>query len=233
MEAVGGVRGGPDASEGVVALHPEPPTEGARSTVVWSDERIVEGIIAGEPAAVEAFLDTYASLILGIVRKRVRHGSDVDDVVQDAGVAVWREISKGHLHGNSLRAYIAQITRNKCVDWHRAQKREIQTQSISEAGEGDLASHDDGERLADLAAMKSLVDEAVAALPRHEQEIISLVGDGVSYAEIALSQGRSERAIITQMSRLRRRLRDWIAIRAREIGLSDLMRPTVASAEEA
>lgn len=128
-----------------------------------------------------AFLDAHRSAVLAFLRSRVGH-PDADDVFQETFMAALRSYES--LDGESPRAWVMTIARNKAIDHFRAAGRRARP-------EGDLPdavapATPDGD---------TEIWERVSKLPDRQREAVALrfAGD-LRYREIAAAMDTSEEA---------------------------------------
>lgn len=86
------------------------------------DAARVRAARAGDPAALDAVAAEYLPLVYNLVRRSLRHSSDVDDVVQDTMLHLVRGL--GSLRDpERLRAWVVAVTLNQIRDHQRAANR--------------------------------------------------------------------------------------------------------------
>ena len=172
-----------------------------------TDEELVEAARHGDRRSFGELVrrthgDTYT-----LARRLVSDDDDASDVVQDAYLRAYRSI--GRFRGDAqFSTWLYRITAN-CASTHLGRRRRHRHDELDE--DADLADDrpdHDPEAAASTAALRSRLDEAVAALPTRLRAVVVLrdVYD-LSHAEIAEQLDISESAAKVRLHRARRRLR--------------------------
>lgn len=144
----------------------------------------------------EELLHRYRGLLLTLSRKFSRRGLEVDDLLQDAALAVWR--SRERLYTLKTRgqeaAMVWKIARNAMIDTVR------QTRETDELPENYEAEDEDNSLLNELYEQINLLDEP-------DKTIIKLQLQGYNYKEIADKTGLTEKNVSVKLVRLKEKLR--------------------------
>ncbi|HEY0187787.1 MAG TPA: sigma-70 family RNA polymerase sigma factor [Cellulomonas sp.] len=173
---------------------------------------------AAERAAA-AFADAYRLLapqVRGYVRRQLP-ADQVDDVVSETFVVVWRRWADAPAGPDELRPWVFGVARHKILHAHEQRGRAagslVRAAGLAQTRAGepdpaeDLASHDRTRRL-------------LALLPRAEAEAMALtVWAALTPAEAARVLGCSQTALTSRLSRARARLAT--ALRAGAEGRDD------------
>ena len=89
-----------------------------------TDAMLQERIQTGDEEAMIILFARYNGLILSVINSKIGASTDAPDVLQEVHTAIWQGICSGE-KARSLKAWIAGIARNKCVDyWRGAEKRD-------------------------------------------------------------------------------------------------------------
>lgn len=73
--------------------------------------------------------DNYSAALYGIVLKIVNNAEDADDVLQEAFISIWKNMSTyDGKKGGSLFTWMLNITRNKAIDRFRQKNRIVENQ---------------------------------------------------------------------------------------------------------
>jgi RNA polymerase sigma-70 factor (ECF subfamily) len=147
------------------------------------------------------------------LRKKFPSMSDVDDVVQDSYVQLWKGWRSGHI--TSVKGYLFATARNTALKVFR-RRRIISDTPVSQLPAWRILDQgNDGAEATDCRMQDELVTEAGARLPDRCREIFLLrVARGWSYAEIAREFGISEGTVRVQVARGLNRCRQYM----RELG---------------
>ena len=128
----------------------------------------------------------------------INNVDDVEDVVQDCFV---RLLESGSDPQNA-RAWLYAAVRNRCIDLLRRQQDVV----VPLAQGQDVAAD---EELRERSQREARLWEAVDALPPRQREVLLLAKrDGLTYRDIALRLGISEKTVEHQLSRALRKLRE-------------------------
>jgi RNA polymerase sigma-70 factor (ECF subfamily) len=156
---------------------------------------------------VERFADDVYSFVWNRLFPRVEH---VDDLVQETFLAVWANLSR--FQGQSaLRHWILAIARNKTNDFYRRTWRERGSFSL-----------DDNEDRTPEVVDGGVGVESLLVTAEHQEKIVEVLGkmridysallrsrywDETPVREIAISCGRTEKAIERSLARARAEFR--------------------------
>lgn len=167
---------------------------------------------SGDSEAWGRFVDVYTPLIFYSVKKLGLPPDDVPDVVQDIFVLLLKKLpSFEYQRGDSFRAWLSVIARNKCIDVLR-KRRPI---PVGSASDGHLAP-DNAELITDRE-YNNFVTRRALELMRSEfsenawRACWEHVVEGRPAAEIAEQLGMTVNAVYIAKSRVLRRLREELA----------------------
>lgn len=141
-------------------------------------------------------LRRYRGLLFTLGRRYSRRGLDVDDLLQEASVALWR--ASGRLlplgAGPQQAALAWRVARNAMVD---ALRRHAPTVELPE---GFDAPADDTTLVDELHAQVALLDEP-------DRTLVTLQLQGYSYEEIADRSGLTVKNVSVRLTRAKDKLR--------------------------
>lgn len=142
--------------------------------------------------------DKYSRLMYSVAYNILHNGSDAEDAVHEAFVAISKNFSKiSSLDANKMRSCIVIIVRNKAIDIYNANRRRS-TLLLDEAYMGAAASDVDISPLA----------EAMLRLPEKYRSVIMLKYDnGFKSKEIAQMLGMSDGMVRQTLMKARELLR--------------------------
>lgn len=145
-----------------------------------------------------------------LVARRVAGDADLDDVVQEVMVRVWRH-GDGLRDDERFRAWLASIVRNAASDHLRTRARQrlrsVPLLDPAELGEAAPAEEDDEAR----RCLSSVLRPFIAALPPRYRAIIELTEiDGLPHAVVAARLGLSVSGVKSRVQRGRERLREML-----------------------
>lgn len=192
-----------------------------------SEPQLIEGLRRRDEAAFEALVRDHGPRLLSVARRVLRTESDAHDAVQEAFVAVFRNIDR--FDGRSrLPTWLHRITVNAALMKLRKLKR-LDERSIDDLmpkfslmghrkaagpgwGENPLASAEQQEN-------RDLVHAAIAQLPQTHRDVLILRDiQEASTDEAAVALGISSGAVKTRLHRARLALRELLDPHLREGG---------------
>ncbi|MBR3572698.1 MAG: sigma-70 family RNA polymerase sigma factor [Bacteroidales bacterium] len=143
----------------------------------------------------EAMLHRHRGLLFSLCRHYSRRGLEVDDLLQEITVALWRDHERLlSLTAVPQTALIWKIGRNKIIDCLR---REKETETLPEGYE---MVDEDRTLLRELHEQIALLDEP-------DRTIVRLQLEGYNYQEIGDQVGISEKNVSVRLVRIKEKLR--------------------------
>ena len=146
----------------------------------------------------DELLHHYRGLLFSLCRRYSRRGTTVEDLLQEASVALWRA-REGvlSLTGMPQAALIWKIARNAMID---SLRRTPETCSLPEGLEPEP---DDRHMIQEL-------HERIALLPEPDRSIVGMQLAGYSYEEIGEVLGMTEKNVSVRLVRIKDKLRkEW------------------------
>jgi RNA polymerase sigma-70 factor (ECF subfamily) len=182
-----------------------------------SGPTLLERVAAGDNAAFEQVVSEYAPLIRFLARKSMaghsRGDGDVEDVVQEILLALWRAAQHFDRRRGSERTFVVTIAKHRLID--RVRRLACRPRAV-DLGEGapEIADSTDG------AHPAGSVGEACLALARvdaHHRHLVELaVLHGKTAREIAQSTGMPVGTVKSTIHRTLKHLRAELA----DVGLA-------------
>jgi len=144
----------------------------------------------------ETLLHRYRGMLFSLCRRYSRQGALVDDLLQEATVALWRNRSRIP-DGLGQAPWIWRTARNAIIDCLR---RTPNLQSLP----------DDYDPPADNSALVAELHERIALLDDPDRTIVSMQLEGYSYQEIGQQLGISEKNVSVRLVRIKEKIRkEW------------------------
>ena len=175
------------------------------------DEAIVALFWNRSPQAIEELDKKYGRLCRKLANNIVNSREDAEECVNDAYLGVWNAIPPARPH--SLRAYLVKVVRNvawKVCERRQAAKRSGCTVALEEL-EGCLTDGKTVEDEVEARELARLIEAFLDTLTAKERVIfMRRYGFLDSYGEIARRVGISEKNVSVRLSRMRRKLRDYL-----------------------
>lgn len=160
----------------------------------------------------------HGGLLKSYLRGKFPAMLDVDDVVQESYLRVWKARAAQPIR--SAKAFLFQVARHVAIDLVRREK----ISPISGTATGDLAELsviEDRPSAADVLTERekiSLVGDAVVALPARTRDVIILHKfQGLAQAEVARQLGLTEKAVEHQVARGVQLCGDYLRARGHDL----------------
>ena len=171
-----------------------------------ADDELVARCLDGIDGAFAELVDTYKSLVFGVISQVVRDQGRVEDLAQEVFLKLYKGLPS-YRGDAKLSTWIYRIVRNVCTD---AATRDRPTASLDERNaRGDLrydpAVHDGTFHAAEL---REELERAISELPIEQRFLISAhYFGGQQYQELADILGMPIGTVKTQLHRAKARLR--------------------------
>jgi RNA polymerase sigma-70 factor (ECF subfamily) len=155
---------------------------------------------------VTQLLATYGASLSRLAGAYVKDKDDRDDLLQDIVVAIWRALPR--FRGEcSERTFLFRIAHNRAIAYITRRRHpaievtdEIEIEDARPNPEEALSTEQQGRRLLD----------AVQRLPVNHRQVVTLMLEGLSYAEIADVLGITETNVGARLTRARQMLRKLV-----------------------
>lgn len=171
------------------------------------DARLLRRIAGGEQAAMAELYERFSRPLYSTALHILKDASEAQDIVHDVFVALWEKASVFAVERGSAFSWAVTLTRNRSIDRLRSRRRrsELLEQSTpSDLGYIETASGADPDDPVAQREHARLVREAVAKLPREQQDALQLAFfGGLTQQEIAQ---RLSEPLGTVKARIRRGL---------------------------
>ena len=178
------------------------------------DRLLLDRVAAGDMAAMKALYTGHATAVQRFVATRLHDRFEVQDVVHDTMLDVWRS-AHGFQGRSSVRSWILTLARNKVVDHIRRQSR------VSLAEPDDTLPSDEPDALSVIAAAEdvSRVRACVHALsPQHRAAVELAFFRELTYGEIAQIEDVPEGTIKTRIFHAKKLLMNCLSRKGRQMG---------------
>lgn len=180
-----------------------------------TDIVIIEGLKAGQESAFRYLFDHHYALLCHVAENFVNDAFVAESIVGDMIFHLW-EIRAQLDIATSLRAYLVQSVRNRCLNYLRRQhgSKHVQLETLTDS---DMALLSDGEpdRPLGLLIERELEEKIYAAISRLPDECRRVFEmsrfDGMTYEEIAAATGISVNTVKYHVKRALRQLHQDIA----------------------
>ena len=198
------------------------------STVTFEDSALIQRALAGQTESFEVLISRHLPAVRARVRLMTPNTADVEDILQEILLKVWRHLSTFHSQ-SSFRTWITRVAINEVLQSHRRRQSRPICQTL---GDFDALASPIESPLQALARteMKRDVRDAIVELPAIYQEVLTLRSfEELSVQEIARSVHLSVPGVKTRLFRARvilqrSRIRQWAPDRRNRPAVSNVAR---------
>ncbi len=182
------------------------------SSLPDTEENVIRRVNWGDQSALEDLFRNYYDGLCKFVSGFTNSATDVEDMVQDIFVNIWRNRSSWHPKG-SIRSYLFKAAHNQAINCLKARQSKDTVRIMDDALPSDLST-DPVEKMIDKD-MSASVDRAIQKLPEKCRTAFVLNRqEGLSYTEVADVLGISVKTVENQIAHalkeLRKDLRDLL-----------------------
>ena len=192
-----------------------------------SDEQLMERVQHRDETALAALSHRHRAMLRTIIGRMIHHDHDVDDLMQDCLLDVWRHASNYDVEKGHALGWIVTLVRRRTIDRIRRTSAYLRAQDrfrveVETHGESDHAGADEEASESDRAAA---VSRLIARLPEAQQQVVHLAFySGMSQREIAQFTGVPLGTIKTRLELACRKLRSSV------LAFGELRRPMPSAA---
>lgn len=147
----------------------------------------------------DSLLHRYRGLLYSLCGRFRHRGVDVDDLIQEATIALWRDRERLlSLPAVQQAAMVWKISRNAAIDTLR---RTEETGSLPDGYDAP----------ADNRALVEELHERISLLDEPDRTIVRMQLEGYSYEEIGRHLGLTEKNVSVRLVRIKEKIRkEWI-----------------------
>jgi RNA polymerase sigma-70 factor (ECF subfamily) len=176
-----------------------------------TEKTLVQAAQSGRPEATDELIERYYPRVYSFVSAQ-KPAADAEDLTQEVFARALRALPR--FNGEyQFGAWLLQIARNVCIDEARRSTRRPQPTDPVDLVELETQFQPDHvwESVSAQIAVTT-VHKALARLPKRQRTVLVLRElEGMSYADIAIAQRISTRAVEISLSRARKRMRVELA----------------------
>jgi len=177
-----------------------------------TDEQLMEGIQQGDEMALAALHRRHRALLRTIISRMIYDDHEVDDLVQDCLVDVWRHAAnysaaKGHVIG-----WLVTLARRRTIDRIRRKTAYARAQNrFRDEISPEFEGHTGADEVAGASDRAEAVSRLIARLPEAQQQAVHLAFyRGMSQRQIAAHTGIPLGTIKTRLELALRKLRSSV-----------------------
>ena len=182
----------------------------------WTDEEVVDRVLAGETALYEIIMRRYNQRLYRIARSIVRDDAEAEDVMQDAYVRAYQHLDQFSRLA-PFSTWLTRIAVNESLA--RARRRSRIEQLDLEDGDPESPANPvelrpNPEQSTSTAELGHLLEEALLSLPEQFRTVLMLRDvEELSTAETAETLGITEQNVKVRLHRARAMVRGWLFTR--------------------
>ena len=167
------------------------------------DGHIVHQCLSGNTGAFALLVDKYKARLFALVYAKVGQFEDAEDITQDVFLNAYRKLSTLRRWDN-FYAWLYSIASNRCKEFHRAEKRRLDTAFLADQSENYQADMD-----AHTEKLKNeQIHEALDSLSEiHRQVLVLRYMAGMKSKEIAQTLRVSPNTVNQRLMRARTQLK--------------------------
>jgi RNA polymerase sigma-70 factor (ECF subfamily) len=169
-----------------------------------SDNELVRRAIDGDIQAFELIYKRYAGFIQRVVYRVTTHSQDIEEIVQDVFVRVYRSL-KGFKFNSSLKTWMYRIAVNTAINHQKSAYRHRKHLSSKPLEDHLPYIMDTGVK--ERFDQRQLIDAVLKEMPEHHRVILVLRHfEGLSYEEIAETLDLNLNTVRSRLSRAREKM---------------------------
>lgn len=169
---------------------------------VWTDEQVIERVLAGETALYEIIMRRYNQRLYRVVRAILRDDSEAEDVIQDAYVRAYQNLAQFESR-SAFSTWLIRIAVHEALARLRRRNRFSALDEEEDTGALRVASGDpDPEESLSQSELRRVLEESILQLPPRYRVVVMLRDiEEMSTAEAAAALGISEQNVKVRLHR--------------------------------
>ena len=165
------------------------------------EQRLIERIKNGDRNAFELLIDPYSKALCNYILFRVKSDFDVNDIVQEAMLSIWRSITS-YNYQSSFKTWAFSILRRRLVDFYRINSKN-EALPLTDFENVFTAKDNLNESIERMD-----IERALSNLNSDDNELVYLVFQvQLSYQEISVLLGIPVGTVKSRMSRIKTKLK--------------------------
>ena len=174
-----------------------------------SEEKIIEGCIAGNRKAQKALFETYKSSMMGVCLRYCKSKDEAEDVLMMAFMTILSEIHTFRRE-SSLNSWIRRIVVNTAINNYRKNLKHYFHSDIDEVSEIDIEGGEDFQ-ISDSHSADAIL-KVMQELPEGYRIVLNLyLVEGYKHREIAEMLGITDGTSKSQLSKARKIIQEKLA----------------------
>lgn len=171
------------------------------------EENVVEQLILKNEKALFYVIDQYGGIIKAVIKKYLGNLEIIqDECFDDVLLLVWQNITSYDQSKNSLKNWIAAITKYKAIDYRRQYKKFLLQHELEDYM---LVDNDSAETKIVENTLSSQTERLLSSLKKKDQLLFAqYYGQLKSIEELAEEQGVHKSVLYNRLSRGRKKIRE-------------------------
>lgn len=171
-----------------------------------TEENVVEQLFKKNEKALFFVVDQYGGIIRAVMKRYLGNLEIIqDECLDDVLLIVWKNIAAYDPSKNSLKNWIAAITKYKAIDYQRQYKRYLQQHELEDHM---LIEHKSVEAHVVENMLSSETEKILSSLKKEDQVLfLQHYGEQKGVDELAEERGVNKAVIYNRLSRRRKKLR--------------------------
>ena len=171
-----------------------------------TDENVVEQLKVKNEKALFYIVDQYGGIIKAVIKKYLGNLEIIqDECFDDVLLIIWQNITSYDKNKNSLKNWIAAITKYKSIDYQRQYKKFLHQDEIEEHMVVDF---NNAETKIMANTLSSETEQLLSSLKKEDQILfLQHYGEQKSIEELAKEHGVQRSVLYNRLSRGRKKLR--------------------------
>jgi len=173
-----------------------------------TDEQLMERIQKGDETALAVLSRRHHALIRTVISRMISNDHDVDELVQECLLEVWRHAANYHAEKGKVLGWIVTLARRRTIDRIRRKTAYSRAQDRFREESDCEAAHAGADEEASQNDRAEEVSRLIAKLPEAQQVVVRLTFyQGMSQRQIAAQTGIPLGTIKTRLELAQRKLR--------------------------
>ncbi|WP_422660112.1 sigma-70 family RNA polymerase sigma factor [Paenibacillus sp. EC2-1] len=172
-----------------------------------TEENVVKQLTVKNEKALFYVIDQYGGLIKAVIKKYLGNLEIIqDECFDDVLLSVWQNISSYDKSKNSLKNWIAAITKYKAIDYRRQYTKFLLQHELEDHMLVD--PHNAESKIIEEDSLSNHTQQLLSSLKKEDQLLFSqYYGEQKSIDELAIEHGVQKSALYNRLSRGRKKIR--------------------------
>ncbi len=177
-----------------------------------SDDELVERLRSGDPESLAVLFDEHADRIYNFCFRRTASWSLAEDAMSAVFLEVWRIRDRATTYDGAVLPWLYGVATNVCRNASRGHRRQLSLAARLPDPAPSLDHADDvAGRVDDERRMARLVVAMRQLSPRHQQVLMLVAWDGLTYEQAAAALDLPVGTVRSRLARSRERLTELLA----------------------